>query len=222
MNTMPWDYWQKDGAPKPATAVLMATLERVIAARSRPRRRAPLLHSLDRGFTHAGARRGKRRSSRVADAGGRTHGPHAGAHLFARRALRRRRRGERAGHRGRRGLPGAVPGAGAVSRQLLPAQPALPVGGGDAGRPKRRGHRRRPAGGGEGAAPPRRRRRLDGRLPGDAVARLRALRPVAADADRAEAARTGALRYRHLALRPRPWRSCRATRQRAHRRSWMR
>jgi tetratricopeptide (TPR) repeat protein len=32
MNTMPWDYWQKDGAPKPATAVLMRTLERVIAA----------------------------------------------------------------------------------------------------------------------------------------------------------------------------------------------
>ena len=23
MNTMPWDYWQKDGAPKPATAALM-------------------------------------------------------------------------------------------------------------------------------------------------------------------------------------------------------
>ena len=31
MNTMPWDYWQKDGAPKPATAVLMATLEAAIA-----------------------------------------------------------------------------------------------------------------------------------------------------------------------------------------------
>ena len=32
MNTMPWDYWQKDGAPKPPTARLMRTLERVIAA----------------------------------------------------------------------------------------------------------------------------------------------------------------------------------------------
>ena len=31
MNTMPWDYWQKDGAPKPATAALMTTLEGVIA-----------------------------------------------------------------------------------------------------------------------------------------------------------------------------------------------
>jgi pimeloyl-ACP methyl ester carboxylesterase/tetratricopeptide (TPR) repeat protein len=31
MNTMPWDYWQKDGAPKPATARLMAALEGAIA-----------------------------------------------------------------------------------------------------------------------------------------------------------------------------------------------
>jgi tetratricopeptide (TPR) repeat protein len=31
MNTMPWDYWQKDGAPKPATAAIGAVLERVIA-----------------------------------------------------------------------------------------------------------------------------------------------------------------------------------------------
>jgi tetratricopeptide (TPR) repeat protein len=32
MNTMPWDYWQKDGAPKPATAIVSAVLERMIAA----------------------------------------------------------------------------------------------------------------------------------------------------------------------------------------------
>jgi pimeloyl-ACP methyl ester carboxylesterase/tetratricopeptide (TPR) repeat protein len=32
MNTMPWDYWQKDGAPRPATATLMRALERVIGA----------------------------------------------------------------------------------------------------------------------------------------------------------------------------------------------
>jgi pimeloyl-ACP methyl ester carboxylesterase/tetratricopeptide (TPR) repeat protein len=31
MNTMPWDYWQKDGTPKPATSTLMATLEDVLA-----------------------------------------------------------------------------------------------------------------------------------------------------------------------------------------------
>jgi pimeloyl-ACP methyl ester carboxylesterase len=31
MNTMPWDYWQKDGTAKPATARILAVLERVIA-----------------------------------------------------------------------------------------------------------------------------------------------------------------------------------------------
>jgi pimeloyl-ACP methyl ester carboxylesterase len=31
MNTMPWDYWQKDGAAKPETAHVLDTLERVIA-----------------------------------------------------------------------------------------------------------------------------------------------------------------------------------------------
>jgi tetratricopeptide (TPR) repeat protein len=32
MNTMPWDYYQKDGAPKPDTTRVMKTLEDVIAA----------------------------------------------------------------------------------------------------------------------------------------------------------------------------------------------
>ena len=31
MNTMPWDYWQKDGSAKPDTAIVLATLERTIA-----------------------------------------------------------------------------------------------------------------------------------------------------------------------------------------------
>jgi tetratricopeptide (TPR) repeat protein len=31
MNTMPWDYWQKDGTAKPETARVLASLERVIA-----------------------------------------------------------------------------------------------------------------------------------------------------------------------------------------------
>ena len=31
MNTMPWDYWQKDGTAKPETARILAALERVIA-----------------------------------------------------------------------------------------------------------------------------------------------------------------------------------------------
>jgi pimeloyl-ACP methyl ester carboxylesterase len=32
MNTMPWDYWQKDGSPKPATTAVAKALERTIAA----------------------------------------------------------------------------------------------------------------------------------------------------------------------------------------------
>src|SRR5688572_17338598 len=32
MNTMPWDYWRKDGSPKPETVVLGGALEKVIAA----------------------------------------------------------------------------------------------------------------------------------------------------------------------------------------------
>lgn len=32
MNTMPWDYWQKDGAPKPETTRVLHTLETVMAA----------------------------------------------------------------------------------------------------------------------------------------------------------------------------------------------
>tara|TARA_R110002094_G_scaffold36871_6_gene49678 strand:+ start:2536 stop:4245 length:1710 start_codon:yes stop_codon:yes gene_type:complete len=31
MNTMPWDYWSADGAPKPETEEVIATLERIIA-----------------------------------------------------------------------------------------------------------------------------------------------------------------------------------------------
>jgi tetratricopeptide (TPR) repeat protein len=30
MNTMPWDYWQKDGSPKPETAEVLAMLESII------------------------------------------------------------------------------------------------------------------------------------------------------------------------------------------------
>ena len=32
MNTMPWDYWQKDASPKPTTRVVLSALERVMTA----------------------------------------------------------------------------------------------------------------------------------------------------------------------------------------------
>ena len=59
----------------------------------------------------------------------------------------------------------------------------------------------------EGAASSRRRARVDGGFSGDAVAGLRPVRDVGGDADGAEAARDRTVRDRHLALRPRPWRS---------------
>ena len=52
--------------------------------------------------------------------------------------------------------------------------------------PQRRGRRRGAPGRREGAAPSCRRGRLDGGFPGDAVARVRALRPVDRDADSPE------------------------------------
>ena len=207
MNTMAWDYWQKDGSLKPEAAPHSTALEARDRPASRSCRRASLLRPSRGGVADAGTGGGQRRSPRATDAGRRSHRPHAGAHLPARRPLRRRGRGQRARHRRRRGLPGAVPGAGALSGELLPAQPALPVGSGDARRTQRRGDRRGAPGGGEGAAPPRRRAGLDRRFPRDAVARLRALRPVAGDADRAEAAGHRAVRHGHLALRARRWRS---------------
>ena len=151
-------------------------------------RRAALSHSPARGVARSRSRRAQRGSARPADAGRWTHGPHAGAHLHSRRPLRGRGRGQRARDSRRRGLPGAVSGAGAVPGQLLPAQPALPVGGGDVrGTPcsrRRCGAPRR----GEGAASSRRRAGVDGRFSGDADAGLRAIRDVAGRADRAEAA----------------------------------
>jgi tetratricopeptide (TPR) repeat protein len=32
MDTMPWDYWESDGTPRPATRTLLATLESILAA----------------------------------------------------------------------------------------------------------------------------------------------------------------------------------------------
>jgi tetratricopeptide (TPR) repeat protein len=35
MNTMPWDYWEKDGRARPDTAIVLSTLERVVARHAR-------------------------------------------------------------------------------------------------------------------------------------------------------------------------------------------
>ena len=202
---------------------MIAALERAIAAHPGSRGRASLLHPPDRGVAHARARGGERRSAGRADAGGRTHGPHARAHLPPRRSVRRRGRGQRARDRGRRGLPGAVPGAGAVSGQLLPAQPALPVGGGDARRPQR-GRRSTPRG------RSRRRCRITtpARWPGRRTFRSRRGSPTCDSAAGSEmltepsAAGDRAVRHGHLALRARPGVRRARPDRRAPRRSWPR
>ena len=59
-------------------------------------------------------------------------------------------------------------------------------------------------------------------FPGDAVAGLRAVRPLAADADRAQAARRRSRTRPASGTTAGRWRSSRASRRRARRRSWMR
>ena len=130
----------------PAPRVAIGALERVIARQPDHRRRAALPHPRARGVERAGARGAERGPPRPAHARRGTHGAHAGAHLHPRRPLQGRRRGQRARDCGRRRLPVAVPGAGPVPVDLLPAQPALPVGGGDARGAARGGDRCRAAG----------------------------------------------------------------------------
>ena len=57
MNLSPWDYWEAGGTrPKGRPAEIVATLERVLAARSRPSGCDPLLHPRGGSLVEAGAR----------------------------------------------------------------------------------------------------------------------------------------------------------------------
>ena len=82
MNTMPWDYWQKDGSRRSRDGA-------VLDARTRDRatagscRRAALPHPPARGFGRSRSGQRERRSSRLADAG-RGHMVHMPAHIYIR------------------------------------------------------------------------------------------------------------------------------------------
>ena len=156
MNTMPWDYWQKDGTPKPEAAIALKTLEAVIAANPRhPGAHHYYIHAVE-------ASNDPDRAIRSADVLGPMmpsagHMVHMPAHIYLRVGrYAGRRRGQRPRDQGGRGLSRAVPGAGALSFQLLPAQSSFPLG----GRHPRRAQGRRGAGRaptrGKGAAPSRR------------------------------------------------------------------
>ena len=188
MNTMPWDYWQKDGTAKPETARVLETLERVIARQ--PDHAGALhyhIHLLEASADPDRAAASADRLGSLMPAAG--HMVHMPAHIYIRvgRYADAAEANVRAiaadeDYLAQCQAQGLYPG------QLLPAQPALPVGGGDVRRATRSGCRGREESGGEGAASSCRRARVDGRLPGHADARVRALRHVAGGADRAEAA----------------------------------
>ncbi len=120
MDTMPWNYWEKDGSPRPGTEDVIKTLEKVIAEHpEQPGAHHFYIHMVE-ASKNPRSRRAQRRRARGSDAGRRSHGAHAVAHLPARRPLRRRVGVERARDRGGRGLSGAVSGAGDVSGRCYP------------------------------------------------------------------------------------------------------
>jgi tetratricopeptide (TPR) repeat protein len=83
MNTMPWDYWKKDGSPKPATATVIATLEAVIAAYpDHPGAHHYYIHVLEASDTPARAERSADRLGSLMPAAG--HMVHMPAHIYIR------------------------------------------------------------------------------------------------------------------------------------------
>ncbi len=138
MDLRPWGYWTPDGRPHEGTAEIVALTEEVHPPSSEAPRRAAHAHPPARAHGHAGTGRDRRRRAPAADAGRRPHGAHGLAHLSARGPLRRRDAEQPAGHRRRRRLHHAVPGPGALSDGLLPAQHPLPVVRGDRRRCSRR------------------------------------------------------------------------------------
>jgi hypothetical protein len=53
MNTMPWDYWEKDGVPKAATAEAKVVLGNGTESFSESSRRSSLVHSLSRSIINS-------------------------------------------------------------------------------------------------------------------------------------------------------------------------
>ena len=101
MNTMPWDYWSADGAPKPETVEVLErsrTDHRALTAASA---RAASVHPRHRGLEESRACREGCGHAGHAGSGLRPSRPHAGTHLLARRALPRRLGSQREGGRRR-------------------------------------------------------------------------------------------------------------------------
>src|SRR5688572_2078734 len=83
MNTMPWDYWQKDGSPKPETAVISAALERAIATHpDHPGAHHYYIHLLEASNTPERAEASADRLGSLMPAAG--HMVHMPAHIYIR------------------------------------------------------------------------------------------------------------------------------------------
>ena len=83
MNTMPWDYWQKDGTAKPDTAAAIAAVERTIAAfRDHPGAHHYLIHLLEASNTPDRAVHSADRLGALMPGAG--HMVHMPAHIYIR------------------------------------------------------------------------------------------------------------------------------------------
>src|SRR5262245_13358478 len=83
MNTMPWDYWKKDGSAKPETATVIATLEAVIAAHpDHPGAHHYYIHVLEASDSPARAERSADRLGSLMPGAG--HMVHMPAHIYIR------------------------------------------------------------------------------------------------------------------------------------------
>ena len=159
--------------PKPQSAAIVPTLERVLAKAPGPYRRDPPLHPRGRSVRPAAARRALRRPDARRRAGRRASRAHAEPHLLPRRPLPRCARRQQEGGGGRRGLPRVVQSAdGRLPARLLSAQRPLRHGvGADVGRRHDGDRRRRKA---AGDHPRRGRARYRAGAAGEGCALLRA------------------------------------------------
>ena len=83
MNTMPWDYWQKNGAPKPEAAAVIAALERVMAREvSHPGANHYYIHIMEASETPERAEASADRLGALMPAAG--HMVHMPAHIYLR------------------------------------------------------------------------------------------------------------------------------------------
>ena len=82
MNTMPWDYWQEDGSPKPATKTVLATLEGVLEkAPNHPMANHLYIHAVEAVHPERGIEAAKRLTGLAPDIGHLVHMP---AHIWIR------------------------------------------------------------------------------------------------------------------------------------------